>query len=129
LLLAAVLLSSLSVFVFAQNSTLPAPDQLRSIADNPPLQTVAPSVEKSFDQLLDEVEQVRARKAELDKQKAELEKKEQELLAEARKKLEKQNDRINRMTGTPNTPALPSGLTLPPSFPGPSGTPSPSRGH
>jgi hypothetical protein len=60
---------------------------------------VAPPAEKSLDQLLDELEALRA-------QKAELEKKEAELTKAIRQKAERQADRMNRL-GLGAAPGLP----------------------
>jgi hypothetical protein len=71
-----------------------------------------PPAEKSIDQILDEVNRIRAQKAELDRQ-------EQELLKEARKKLDKLNERANQMGVNP-PPVLDSitgSLTPPPPLP------------
>jgi hypothetical protein len=111
LLLVAVLLSALSVCAFAQDRVSPpAPGRDPAFRPAPTysLPSAAAAVDKSVGQLLDEVEQLRAKKADLDKQKAELEKKEQELLTEARKKLQKETERINRLGGN-----LPDQLSLP----------------
>jgi hypothetical protein len=100
LLLVTVLLSALSVYAFAQDrGTAPGRDPAFRPGPTYSLPSAAAAVDKSVGQLLDEVEQLRAKKAELDRQKAELEKKEQELLQEARKKLQKETERINRLGG------------------------------
>jgi TolA-binding protein len=114
LLVTAFLLASVAVFAQDPASSLPP---LESPFARPPatgqspitglspvtVRSVTPT-EKSIDQLIDEVEQVRA-------QKGELERKEQELLKEIRKKLDKQAERVNRL-GTSSPPP-----TTPPTTP------------
>jgi|SRR5688572_25917435 hypothetical protein len=80
-------------------------------------------VELTIEQLLDEIEKVRA-------QKSELEKKEQALMVEARKKLGKQTERLNRL-GLGSAPQPPVQLDfVPPTGIAPPGAgtpPSPNR--
>ena len=64
--------------------------------------------ESTIEQLLDELEKVRA-------QKLELEKKEKTLVLEARKKLDKQLERLNRLGIGPEIPSLPK-TDLAPNF-------------
>lgn len=77
--------------------------------------------EPTLDQLLDQIEKIREQKAELDRQ-------EQALAAEARKKIVKQTERLNRLgLGTPLPPPVSNrsgGPDLAPAEP----VPSPIRG-
>jgi hypothetical protein len=109
LLLAITLVSLGAASLFAQNpspspvrepgKSLPGPSLPGFSGVTPP---TLPAAEKTIDQLLNEVEQLRV-------QKAELAKREQELLKEVRLKLEKQAERVNRLGIAPSPPA-----TLPP---------------
>jgi hypothetical protein len=79
--------------------------------------------EVTLDQLLDQIEKVRA-------QRAELEKKEKALMVEARKLFDKQAERINKLgLGTPGQPpaavdfAVPSTASLTPTLPTPQSLP------
>jgi hypothetical protein len=83
--------------------TVPSPVQ----KFQPPLSGLA--AEKTIDQILDELNRIRAQKADLDRQ-------EQELLKEARKKLDKLNDRANQMGVSP-PPGLESGTSPLPFMP------------
>jgi len=77
----------------------PSPDLPKFPADMAPGEAV-PKPEPTLDQLLDQIEKIRAQKAELEKQ-------EQALAAEVRKKMVKQTERLNKLgLGTP-TPAPP----------------------
>jgi hypothetical protein len=82
-----------------------------SLAPNVP--AIPQPKETTLDELLDQIEKVRA-------QKAELEKKEKALMAEARKLLDKQLERLNKLgLGIPAQPppAVDFGVTLTPSTP------------
>ena len=80
-----------------------------------------PRKEPTLDQLLDQIERIREQKVELDRQ-------EQVLAAEARKKIVKQTERLNRLgLGTPLPPPISNrsgGPDLAPAEP----VPSPIRG-
>jgi len=105
-----------------------------TVPDAPPLPPqplpvgAAPSAEKSLERMLDQLESLRARKADLEKQ-------ERELMTDIRKLLDKQDERVKRLgVVPPPTPVVvpapppsvvPSGAGLPP-FPLP-GTPQPSK--
>jgi hypothetical protein len=78
------------------------------VTAQPPAPT-SPLKERSLNQLLDDIQQIRV-------QKAELEKKEQALIAEVRKLLAQQSDRLNKLgLGAPVQPqSIPE--TMPPAF-------------
>jgi ABC-type Fe3+-hydroxamate transport system substrate-binding protein len=104
----------------APGTSAPAPPELIPPSGVPvvPVAPAAPQ-EKTIDQILDDLERVRL-------QKAELEKKEQELIKEARRRLEKQADRANRLGVVPVPPEPPVPTTVPapssvPAFPAPAG--------
>jgi len=84
-----------------------------SVPAAPPLLPLVAG-EKSLEKMLDQLEGLRVRKADLEKQ-------EQELMTEVRKLLEKQDERVKRLgvvsppLAVPPPPAVvPTGLTLPP---------------
>jgi len=111
--------------VYTQNLRPTAAPELPALPGVPAAPALQPSAaqpkERTITQLLDEIHAVRA-------QKAELEKKEQALMAEARKMMDKLNERLNKMglgaPMQPTTPAfdapagLPPGGIVPPNGPG-----------
>jgi hypothetical protein len=111
---AALLVALVAVCAVAQSTVIPSSNQPPAPVQQPvlnpsgwPVAPPAPAPKRTLDQVYDEIETVRAQKAELDK-------KEQELVKEARQMLDKQTERGKNLGVVPPPP-----VTLPAPGPGP----------
>jgi hypothetical protein len=96
-LLAVIVLVVVAAGTVYTQAPPPSPDLPKFPSDIATGQAV-PKPEPTLDQLLDQIEKIRAQKAELEKQ-------EQALAAEVRKKMVKQTERLNKLgLGTPVPP-------------------------
>jgi hypothetical protein len=96
--LVVVVVAAGTVYTQSPPDVIPPPDvptTLPGAATKPP-----PTKEPTLDELLDQIERIREQKAELDRQ-------EKLLAAEARKKIVKQTERLNKLgLGTPVPPMI-----------------------